>query len=103
MSVSLIAPAEAQTRFNNLASTWRDETRLTSATDELIMSPSYQRIIGIGPTAVPLLLRELRDNPDHWFWALEAITGENPVAEDATFDEAVAAWLEWGTRQGLLN
>ena len=43
------------------------------------MSPSYQRIIGLGSAVVPLLLRELERQPDHWFWALKAITGADPV------------------------
>ena len=33
----------------------------------------------MGEPVVPLILDELRREPDHWFWALEAITEENPV------------------------
>ena len=28
---------------------------------------------------VPLILAELEHEPDQWFWALEAITDEDPV------------------------
>ena len=47
---------------------------------------------------------ELEREPDHWFWALEAITGESPVPEsDAGDIEASAlAWVEWGREKGLL-
>ena len=56
---------------------------------------SYQRIIGLGPKVVPLILVELQKETDHWFWALEAITGENPVPkEDAGDVEASArGWI----------
>jgi hypothetical protein len=66
------------------------------------MHPAYQMIIGMGPEAVPLLLRELESNVDNWFWALRAITEEDPVPASARGDgEAMAkAWLDWGRDQG---
>lgn len=45
---------------------------------EMAMHPAYQRIIGLGPEVAPLLLRELERQPDHWFWALKALTGADP-------------------------
>jgi hypothetical protein len=66
------------------------------------MHPAYQQIIGIGPAAVPLLLRELERDVDHWFWALKAITGVDPVppASRGKVREMAAAWLRWGRDQG---
>jgi hypothetical protein len=61
----------------------------------MIAHPSYLRVIGLGKPVIPLLIKELQGSPDHWFSALEAITGENPVALNASFDQAVAAWVEW--------
>jgi hypothetical protein len=66
----------------------------------MVMSPSYQRIIGMGGRAVPMILRELEnsgDDPDHWFWALEMITGEDPVPVAAYGDTVrmAQAWLSW--------
>jgi hypothetical protein len=58
----------------------------------------------MGPAAVPLILRELERQPDHWFWALTAITGEDPVRpEDAGNIERMAqAWLALGQEQGYI-
>ena len=58
----------------------------------------------MGPAVVPLILAELEREPDHWFWALEAITGESPIPQcDAGDVEASAlAWVEWGRQKGLL-
>lgn len=66
------------------------------------MHPTYQRIIGMGPRVVPLLLAELERKSGHWFWALHAITGANPVPEDSEGNlRAMAeAWLEWGRQRG---
>lgn len=66
------------------------------------MHPAYQRIIGMGDAAVPLILQELERSPDHWFWALNAITGADPVPESrrGVMSEMVKAWLEWGVQHG---
>ncbi len=42
------------------------------------MHPANQGIIGLGAVAVPLILQELKRDRADWFWALTAITGENP-------------------------
>jgi hypothetical protein len=70
----------------------------------MALLPSYQQIIGIGEPAVPLLLEELRREPDHWFWALEAITMANPVPKEASgkIRQMAMAWIEWGIREGYI-
>jgi len=37
-----------------------------------------------------------------WFWALNAITGTDPVPAGSTFQEAAEAWLKWGRERGYL-
>jgi hypothetical protein len=51
--------------------------------------------------AVPLILDGLRREPDHWFWALEAITDENPVPAEAAgkVREMAKAWIDWGQQR----
>jgi hypothetical protein len=91
-------------RFQGLATWWREDNRFTSSVTKLVMHQAYQQIIGMGPAAIPLILRELQRNPDHWFWALTAITGENPVEpEDAGHLQAMTrAWLQWGDKRGYI-
>jgi hypothetical protein len=93
---------EFEVEFNLLVEQWLEETRLTSSLTKIIMNRAYQRIIGLGPQAVPYILRELRDRPAPWFWALWAITGEDPAAGIYEFDQAARAWLTWGAHQGQL-
>jgi hypothetical protein len=89
--------------FAALVKNWRREIGGTSSSEKIVLSPSYQRIIGLGRAALPLILRDLERRPNHWSWALRAITGENPVPAEAAGDlEAAAnAWLEWGRRNNV--
>jgi hypothetical protein len=89
-------------KFLRLRDEWKAKRGHDSSTVNLVMHSAYQRIIGLGPDAVPLLLRELATNPDRWFWALRAITEEDPVPEaDRGNSEAMTrAWLAWGRERG---
>ena len=83
--------------FQSLSAKWRRETALCSSVTEIALNPAYQQIIEMGKRVLPLIFGELRREPDHWFWALQAITGEDPVPEEDAGDlEAMAAdWLAW--------
>jgi hypothetical protein len=70
-------------RFQRLAAQWKERSRYLSNTAQMAMLAPYQRIIGMGPVVVPLILEELRREPDHWFWALESITEQNPVPPES--------------------
>ena len=89
--------------FQEHAERWKKDTRHWSSVTKMVMHPSYRRIMGMGPAALPLILRELRDRPDHWLVALNAISGEDPASLESTFDEAVSAWVIWGVQNGYLH
>lgn len=97
-------PEEAKEKFRRLADRWSDETQLVSSLTEIVLHPAYQQVIGMGEAAVPLILNELQDDPAPWFWALQSITGENPVPEDdaGQFRKMADAWLRWGRIRGYL-
>ena len=99
---ALVEEREAGMRFPELLLQWREETCFTSSLADMVMHPAYQQLIGLGKPAIPLILEELREGPDHLFWALYAITGEDPVPADARGDiqRMTEAWLEWGSRNG---
>jgi hypothetical protein len=94
--------ARLRRKFIQLRDEWKSSRGHEPSTNKLVMLPAYQKIIGMGPAVVPLLLRELQTNLDNWFWALMVITEENPVSEEARGDgEAMAqAWLKWGRERG---
>lgn len=93
-------------RFEKYADEWRAQTAHFSVLSQRIMHPSYQRIIGLGPDVLPLIIKRLLTRPDHWFWALRSIAGEDedPVRREDVGKFAVmrAAWLHWGQRRGLI-
>ncbi|NOT64147.1 MAG: hypothetical protein HOP19_28360 [Acidobacteria bacterium] len=86
--------------FRQLADQWRRGTEHTASVKQASLHPAYQRIIGMGPAAVPLLLQELEQAPDHWFWALRAITDEDPAQAEDSLAGAARAWLAWGREKG---
>lgn len=104
LRASLGSHSELELRFLRLAEQWRAEIAATSSVTMMAMHPAYQRIIGMGPRVVPLILRELRRKPDHWFWALTAITGQDPIRPEDAGDilRMTQAWLDFGERQGYL-
>ena len=92
---------QPEIEFALLVQQWRAERGITSSVSEMLASPSYQKIIAMGAeVAVPLILSHLKRNlsdPDHWFFALETLTNENPIPDDAYGDtkEMAEAWLSW--------
>jgi hypothetical protein len=93
---------DLQGRFQELVALWKRERGPHSSSARLAQHPAYQQIIALGPEVVPLLLRELEREPDHWFRALYALTGANPVppASQGHIREMADAWLRWGRDQG---
>jgi hypothetical protein len=84
--------------FHSLARSWQQEMSFSSSPTEIAMHPAYQRIIGMGPVVIPLILHELETEPHLWFWALKTITGEDPIKPEqrGKIQEMAQAWLQWG-------
>jgi hypothetical protein len=89
--------------FNDLAATWKYDTRATSMVYEIVMHPAYQKIIGMGPKALPFIFKDLASETAHWFPALEAITQESPVpqAEFGDVEAMRTRWLEWANNHAF--
>ncbi len=96
---------EFRQQFDDLSAQWKEETRYLSSTTDIATNATYQRIIGMGMPVVPLILEDLRNQPFHWFWALNAITGEQPVPQSARgrVREMADAWISWGVKKKLIE
>lgn len=94
-----------QERFKRLKEEWKQDTAHLASPFEKAQHPAYQSIIGMGLPVVPIMLEDLRDGPEHWFWALKAITGTNPVSEEHEGNPRQMAedWIEWGESTNLLD
>ena len=88
--------------FVELTSAWKRETAHVSNPAAIAMHPAYQRIIGMGPKVLPLIIDDLKSEPDWWFWALRAIAGVDPVREEQRGKLRVMAdaWLQWWEEDG---
>jgi hypothetical protein len=88
--------------FEALVSEWKEQVSGSSFIAQKTNHPAYQKIIEMGSVAVPFLLRELEQKPTHWFDALKAITGANPVQSEqrGKTKQMAQAWLKWGREQG---
>ncbi|MCZ2207875.1 hypothetical protein [Cylindrospermopsis raciborskii] len=89
-------------KFQALAAQWRRETRYLSLMSDIVLNTAYQQIIGMGKPVVAMILQDLKQQPDHWFWALRSITGENPIRPEdrGRVGQMAMAWLEWGRQHG---
>jgi predicted DNA-binding antitoxin AbrB/MazE fold protein len=93
---------DVRRRFEDLARRWKAETRRMATVREMVQHPAYREIVGMGKAAVPMLLRELEQAPDHWFAALRAITASNPVPDEDRGDvrRMAECWIRWGRENG---
>ncbi len=91
-------------RFDRLSRQWKRKSEFLSSISQMAMLPEYQQIIGMGSEVLSYILESLRREPDHWFWALNAITGVNPIRDEdrGHIQRMTEAWIEWGIREGYL-
>jgi hypothetical protein len=94
-----------ESHFRTLVKQWKKDTETDSSITRMIRHPAYQEIIGMGEPVVPLLLAELKREPDFWFAALQKLTGADPVpkASAGKIEEMAKAWVDWGRNKGLLQ
>ncbi|MGY6742503.1 MAG: hypothetical protein ACXIUQ_07200 [Cecembia sp.] len=89
--------------FLKLKDIWKQETLFQSSGTAVISNSSYRKIIGLGETVLPWIIRELRRNDDHWFYALEKITGKNPIKKEnvGNINKMKEDWLDWANKNNI--
>jgi hypothetical protein len=85
-------------RFLILKEKWESETLFVSNGSLIISNSAYKNIINIGGMAIPWIFREMKKNDNHWFYALEKITGKNPIKNEniGIISKMKDDWLNWG-------
>ncbi len=97
-------PTESvEEKFHRLADIWQAAVAHHSSSRMRDNHPAYREIIAMGQEVVPLLLADLETNRRHWFTALTALTGADPVPAEEAGDivRMQQAWLQWGRENGL--
>ncbi|MBI4027854.1 MAG: hypothetical protein HY360_22910 [Verrucomicrobia bacterium] len=102
MSTSEPDPLPLQ-KFEELRAEWKRGTLGESDLDAICMHPAYQQIIGMGEHALPFICREMNEHSGDWFWALKAITGDDPVLEEdrGQVKRMAEVWLSWAKDHGF--
>ena len=97
-----IATVPDHETFERLAGEWEQDRPRGADIEQMTKHSAYQDIIALGEPAVPWILQRLAEKPDHWFVALNAITGARPVPLESRgrIKEMTQAWLNWGREQG---
>ena len=93
-------------KFQRLSSEWKRDTGHFSTVSRIVTHPSYLAIIAMGKPVVPLILKDLETEPNHWFLALRAIEDEGPQipAQDrGDIMKISKAWLEWGKSNNYIG
>ena len=93
-------------RFQRLSNEWKHDTGHLSTVSRITTHPSYLGIVAMGKPAIPLILKDLEMEPNHWFSALSAMAGEGPniPAQDRGDMRAICnAWLEWGKSENYIE
>lgn len=90
-----------ENRFHQLKAQWRADTYFLSDPIRIMGHPAMRAIIAMGADVVPIILRDLRDDPSLLVWALPKIMGMNPAFEGNN-DAMIEAWLQWGREKGML-
>jgi hypothetical protein len=94
---------EDEVIFRGLADKWKRETGDFSVISRRYNHRSYRAILEMGASVIPLILKDLRRDPDRWFHALEFLTKKNPAKGASTFYEAVDRWIAWGISEGHIS
>lgn len=100
------APTLDRLVFQELADTWRRDTRFLSSIADMEAHPAFRTIVAAGPTMVPFILEDLEENGTQWFGALDRLTGgavHVPRHLAGRLRAIKALWITWGYEQGLLT
>lgn len=89
-------------RFRQLRNQWAAETEFLSSMTRIVAHPAYREVVMMGWAVVPLILDELKREPDWWFTALREITGECPTPPEhaGNLIKLTEDWLQWGKANG---
>ncbi len=107
--VKLVRPPKPNRKiaeqFEALFQQWKDETKYSSSGSEITNHPAYKSIIALGEAVVPFILIKLKEDPQHIFYALFKITGENPIQPQhaGRLSKMTEDWLKWGVENGYIS
>jgi len=96
--------AELEDRFLYHYGMWCKETACLSSTTKIVENFHYKEIISMGVAVIPLIVKEMRKEPNHWFHAIDSILGVKvPIPKEMAgkVQELTDHYLKWLEKNGL--
>jgi hypothetical protein len=93
------------TKFDLYSGIWKTETMFSSNSSEITNNSAYRSIIGLGKDIIPFIIEDLKQSENHWFYALELLTGENPIKSEhrGIINLMKSDWLNWAKKGALCH
>ncbi len=87
----------AYKNFLKLKIVWLQETQYFSSSAKIYNNAAYLQILSMGLQSVPWMLRDLQKHDTHWFYALNKLTGMNPIqpAHYGIVPKMKEDWIAW--------
>lgn len=93
-----------ESKFDFHYENWLSETGLLSDVSKIINHEDFQQILSMGNTAIPFILRKIKNEPSPLVWALNILTRQNiSKGERISISEAASKWYRWGIRNNYIN
>jgi hypothetical protein len=93
--------------FKYLSAKWKKETGGYSLINQITKNKNYQYIIDMGEKVVPLIFKDLQNEPFYWFEALNQILKpqQDPILKKhyGNIDKMAQDWLKWGKEHNYLS
>lgn len=88
-----------ENKFWELIRQWEFDTKYLSSSTQILGHPSMTTIIQMGPEAIPLVLRAMKDN-FHLTFILHKLTGEWPVKDEykGNGPKIIECWRKWAQK-----
>ena len=87
-------------KFDLYSGIWKTETMFSSNSSEITNNSAYRSIIGLGKDIIPFIIEDFKQSENHWFNALELLTGENPIKSEhrGIINLMKSDWLNWAEK-----
>lgn len=101
---TLLHDQQVYNKFLKLKKNWKEDTLFVSSGSVIVSNSSYREIIELGDIAIPWIIEDLKETNAHWFFALEKITGQNPIKKEniGDIDMMKEDWIEWSLKNECL-
>jgi hypothetical protein len=93
-----VSEESLELKFKSFSKRWREEIGGESSLSRITGNVNYLKVINLGKEVIPLILKELQEEPAPWFVALRVLTEEEKVGRDhpGNFRQIADDWIKWG-------